>query len=112
MQKKDELKCMKCGRCSASCPVAFEMDIPPHQFTTLDAKTLQQSDSIWKCLSCFCCAARCPRDVKPVRLIEIARQAVLRPKDGESISADTIPALVETDMPQQLLVSAFRKYRK
>jgi len=88
------------------------MDVPPHQFTTLDAKALQQSNSIWKCLSCLCCVARCPRDVKPARLIEAARQMVLRPKHSEGLSADEIPALVEADMPQQLIVSAFRKYRK
>ena len=26
------LKCMKCGKCSASCPSYNEMDIKPHQF--------------------------------------------------------------------------------
>ena len=25
------LKCMKCGKCSASCPSYNEMDIKPHQ---------------------------------------------------------------------------------
>ena len=26
------LKCMKCGKCSATCPAFNEMDIKPHQF--------------------------------------------------------------------------------
>ncbi len=26
------LKCMKCGKCSASCPSYNEMDIKPHKF--------------------------------------------------------------------------------
>ena len=28
------LKCMKCGKCSASCPSFNEMDIKPHQFVS------------------------------------------------------------------------------
>ena len=28
------LKCMKCGKCSASCPSFDEMDIPPHLFVS------------------------------------------------------------------------------
>ena len=28
------LKCMKCGKCSASCPAFDEMDIKPHQFVS------------------------------------------------------------------------------
>ena len=28
------LKCMKCGKCSATCPSFAEMDIKPHQFVS------------------------------------------------------------------------------
>ncbi len=28
------LKCMKCGKCSATCPSFNEMDIKPHQFVS------------------------------------------------------------------------------
>ena len=28
----DPYKCMKCGKCSASCPAYEQMDIKPHQF--------------------------------------------------------------------------------
>ena len=28
------LKCMKCGKCSATCPSFDEMDIKPHQFVS------------------------------------------------------------------------------
>ena len=68
------LKCMKCGKCSASCPSFNEMDIKPHQFVTYvindDVETLANSKSAWKCLSCFACIERCPRDVKPGKLID------------------------------------------
>ena len=70
----DPYKCMKCGKCSASCPSFNEMDIKPHQFVSYvlrdDIESLVQSKSLWKCLSCFACVERCPRDVKPGKLID------------------------------------------
>ncbi len=110
------LKCMKCGKCSASCPSFNEMDIKPHQFVTYvingDAEALANSKSAWKCLSCFACIERCPRNVQPGKLIDAARQVLIRQRGQESLSADAIPALLDEDMPQQLLMSAFRKYRR
>ena len=110
------LKCMKCGKCSASCPSFNEMDIKPHQFVTYvindDVQALANSASAWKCLSCFACIERCPRNVQPGKLIDAARQILIRQRGQEGLSADEIPALLDEDMPQQLLMSAFRKYRR
>ncbi len=110
------LKCMKCGKCSASCPSFNEMDIKPHQFVTYvingDAEALVNSKSAWKCLSCFACIERCPRNVQPGKLIDAARQVLIRQRGQEGLSADAIPGLLDEDMPQQLLMSAFRKYRR
>ena len=110
------LKCMKCGKCSASCPSFNEMDIKPHQFVTYvirdDVESLAQSKSAWRCLSCFACIERCPRDVQPGKLIDAARQILIRQRGQEGLSADEIPALLDEEMPQQLLMSAFRKYRR
>ncbi len=110
------LKCMKCGKCSASCPSFSEMDIPPHLFVSFvqneNLEALLESKSLYKCLSCFACIERCPRDVKPGKLIDAARQVVLRQRGESYLSPDEIPALLEEEMPQQLLMSAFRKYRR
>lgn len=110
------LKCMKCGKCSASCPSFNEMDIKPHQFVTYvindDVEALANSKSAWKCLSCFACIERCPRNVQPGKLIDAARQVLIRQRGQEGLSADAIPALLDEDTPQQLLMSAFRKYRR
>ena len=110
------LKCMKCGKCSASCPSYNEMDIKPHQFVSYvqndDIESLVNSASIWKCLSCFACIERCPRGVKPGALVDAARQVLLRQRGQEGLSADEIPALLDDETPQQLLMSAFRKYRR
>lgn len=112
----DPYKCMKCGKCSASCPSFNEMDIKPHQFVSYvlrdDIESLVQSKSLRKCLSCFACVERCPRDVKPGKLIDAARQIVEREKGGNYLSPDEIPSLLDPELPQQLLVSAFRRYRR
>lgn len=109
-------KCMKCGKCSATCPSYNEMDIKPHQFVTYilndNIDALVNSKSLWKCLSCFACVERCPRDVKPGKLIDAARQVVIRQKDKDYLKPDEVAELATEDMPQQLLVSAFRRYRR
>ena len=110
------LKCMKCGKCSASCPAFDEMDIKPHQFVSYvineNIDALVQSKSLWKCLSCFACVERCPRDVQPGIIIDAARQLVVRQRGQAYLSADEIPELLDPELPQQLLVSAFRRYRR
>ena len=110
------LKCMKCGKCSATCPAFNEMDIKPHQFVSYvlngDIDALANSKSLWKCLSCFACVERCPRDVQPGRLIDAARQLVVRQKGNTGLAPEEIPELLDEDLPQQLLVSAFRRYRR
>ena len=110
------LKCMKCGKCSASCPSFNEMDIKPHQFVSYvvngDIEALVNSASLTKCLSCFACIERCPRDVKPAKLIDAARQLVIRQKGESMLSPNEIPELLDDETPQQLLVSAFRRYRR
>lgn len=109
-------KCMKCGKCSASCPAFDEMDIKPHQFVSYvlheDIDALMESKSLWKCLSCFACVERCPRDVKPGKLIDAARQMLVRQRGADYLSADEIPEKLDPELPQQLLVSAFRRYRR
>ena len=109
-------KCMKCGKCSATCPAFDEMDIKPHQFVSYVAneniEALVNSKSLWKCLSCFACVERCPRDVQPGKIIDAARQVLVRQRGQNYLKADEIPELLDEELPQQLLVSAFRKYSK
>ncbi len=109
-------KCMKCGKCSASCPSFNEMDIKPHQFVSYvqndNIEALVNSKSLWKCLSCFACIERCPRDVQPGKIIDAARQLVVREKGGDYLKPEEIAELLDEDTPQQLLVSAFRRYKR
>ena len=112
----DVKKCMKCGKCSGRCPAFDQMDIKPHQFVSYvlngDIDALANSKSLWKCLSCFACVERCPRDVQPGRLIDAARQLVIRQKGQTGLAPEEIPELLDEDLPQQLLMSAFRRYRR
>lgn len=109
-------KCMKCGKCSGACPAFHEMEYHPHQFVDMidrgDVNKLLASKSIWMCLSCFACVERCPRDVKPANFIEAARLALIRQQGQNHLLDDAVPALLDEDLPQQAIVSAFRKYKK
>ena len=109
-------KCMKCGKCSGTCPAYDEMEYHPHQFVSMvesgNIEPLLSSESLYKCLSCFACVERCPRGVEPAKLVEAVRMTVVRRQGGNRLTPDDIPALVDEDLPQQLIVSAFRKYTK
>ena len=109
-------KCMKCGKCSATCPSYDEMDINPHQFVSYtlrgDIEALANSKSLWHCLSCFACVERCPRNVEPAKLIDAARQMAVRARGEEGLSPNEIPELLDDKTSQQLIVSAFRRYRR
>ena len=109
-------KCMRCGKCSATCPAYDEMEYHPHQFVNMvetgDIEPLMNSKSLYRCLSCFACIDRCPRGVEPAKLVEAVRLSVIRKQGANHLSADNVPEMLDDDTPQQLIVSAFRKYTK
>ena len=109
-------KCMKCGKCSATCPSYDEMEYHPHQFVDMidkgQVEKLLDSESLYKCLTCFACIERCPRGVEPAKLIEAVRLVKIRQQGQNHLKADMIPDILDDDMPQQAIVSAFRRYSK
>ena len=109
-------KCMKCGKCSATCPAYDEMEYRPHQFVAMvesgDIEPLLGSKSLYRCLTCFACVDRCPRNVQPAKLIEAVRLAVIRQQGNNHLRPDDIPGLIDDELPQQAIVSAMRKYAK
>lgn len=110
------LKCMRCGKCSGTCPSYDEMEYHPHQFVYMvekgDIETLMKSPSIYKCLTCFACVERCPRNVEPAKVVEAVRLAAVRQQNGNRLSPDMIPDMLDGDLPQQAIVTALRKYAK
>ena len=103
------LKCMRCGKCSGTCPSYEEMEYHPHQFVymveTGDIEALMKSPSVYQCLSCFACVDRCPRGVEPAKLIEAVRLLAICEKGANHLKADDIPALADEELPQQAVVS-------
>ena len=112
----DVRKCMRCGKCTATCPAFDEMEYHPHQFVYMvekgEIEKLASSPSIYNCLSCFACVDRCPRGVEPAKLVEAVRLSVIRQQGQNHFTPDAIPAMLDEDMPQQLFVTALRKYSK
>ena len=109
-------KCMRCGKCTATCPSYDEMEYHPHQFVymveTGDIEPLLNSKSIYRCLSCFACIDRCPRGVEPAKIVEAVRLEVVRKQGNNHLTANDLPEMLDEDLPQQAIVSAFRKYTK
>lgn len=116
MSGVNPLKCMQCGKCSGACPAYDAMEYHPHQFVSMvrrgNLEPLMKSEAIYNCLSCFACVERCPRDVKPAKLIEAVRLTVIREQGMNKLKPEQIPCLMDENLPQQALVSAFRKYSK
>ena len=112
----DVRKCMKCGKCSGRCPAFKDMDIKPHQFVSMLGQgkidQLLESKAIWNCLACMACVERCPRGVAPAAVVEAVRDTVVRAQGANGLKAEDIPPIVDEFIPQQLLVSAYRKYNK
>lgn len=109
-------KCMVCGKCSGTCPNYDEMEYHPHQFVQMvengEVEKLIASKSIYKCLSCFACLERCPRQVEPVKVIEAVRHFVEAQRGPHHLDPVQVPEFLDEDMPQQAIVSAFRKYKR
>lgn len=109
-------KCMRCGKCSATCPSYENMEYHPHQFVYMvesgNIESLLKSESLYTCLTCFACVERCPRGVEPAKLVEAVRLEVIRQQGENHLKPQDIPALLDEDLPQQAIVSAFRKYMK
>jgi len=114
----DSKKCMGCGKCSATCPASLNMDILPHRFVRYVSdgliSELIESETLFQCLSCFACVERCPRSVEPAALVEAVRLLVIRERDSNIFDPEHVSKAIsiDEDIPQQLFVSMFRKFRK
>ena len=83
--------CYQCGKCAASCPVSFVMDLEPYQvmrLVQLGARDeVLRSRTIWLCASCTACSERCPREVDVAAAMDalrvLARRAGYRPAEGQ-----------------------------
>jgi len=80
-------RCYQCGKCSAGCPLAEDMDYPPSLLLrmlqtgdpVLEDKVLR-SYTIWLCLACETCIARCPMEIDIPIAMDYLRQQAIRQK--------------------------------
>lgn len=112
----DVKKCMRCGKCTATCPNYDEMEYHPHEFVNMvendKIDVLMKSESLYMCLSCFACVERCPRGVEPGKVVEAIRLEAVRQQGNNHLKPDDLVEKVNERLPQQAIVSAFRKYTK
>lgn len=78
--------CYQCGKCTAGCPLAFAMEIPPHEIIRLvqlgRREEALNSHTIWLCVSCQTCTSRCPKNIDIAGVMDALR--VLAYRQGQT----------------------------
>lgn len=74
-------RCYQCGKCSAGCPLAEDMDYTSsavmRMLQTEEAdvdEQLLRSKAIWLCASCEMCLSRCPMQIDIPKIMDYLRQ--------------------------------------
>lgn len=80
-------RCYQCGKCSAGCAIAEDMDFPPSMVMRMlqtndeaNYKKLLNSEAIWLCVSCQNCLTRCPMEIDIPQLMDYMREKALENK--------------------------------
>lgn len=94
----DVKQCYQCGKCTAGCVLAEDMDYPSSYILRLlqtgseaDYNKVLSSRAIWICLNCENCVGRCPKEVDIPRLMDFLRSESLS-KEMVSKSAKNVVA--------------------
>lgn len=74
--------CYQCGKCSAGCPVAYQMDYLPNQIIRMVQLGMEEqvlsSKAIWLCASCLTCTSRCPRKIDLAEIMDYLRRTAYK----------------------------------
>jgi heterodisulfide reductase subunit C len=105
--------CYQCGKCSAACPAAPEMDMLPNQVIRylqlgLEEKVFE-SKTPWICASCLQCMTVCPKGVDLARIMEAIRMLQLRRGDNRIEIRKFSKEYLEK-APQIAFISGYRKF--
>lgn len=110
---QDLLACYQCGKCSAGCPMAKYMDIPPNQMIRFAQLGLHEellgSEAIWLCVSCLTCNSRCPKGVRIAEVIEAMRQIRIRSRH-DHMAVQIPDEKSRTGLPPIALIGSMRKF--
>lgn len=73
--------CYQCGKCTAGCVLATEMEYPPSYImrllqtkNTANDQRVLHSNAIWICLNCENCIARCPKEIDIPKAMDYLRE--------------------------------------
>ena len=107
--------CYQCGNCTAGCPVAFAMDMGPHEVIRHTLLGSEEDalgvNTFWLCASCLQCTSRCPKGIDIARVMDALRMFVLRKKDRlDRIQIAEFPEEFLERVPQIAFISGFRKF--
>ena len=74
-------RCIQCGTCSSSCPMAEYMDYTPRKIIAMVKHGFRddvlKSFTPWLCASCYSCQVRCPSQIKITDVMySLKREAV------------------------------------
>ncbi len=98
--------CYQCSKCSAGCPIAFEMDYLPNQIIRMAQLGMKErvlaSRTIWLCAGCETCTTRCPREVDLAAVMDALRIIALREK--------VKPSERDVQLFNKIFLSTVRKY--
>lgn len=77
----DVTRCYQCGKCTAGCVLADEMDLAPSFImrmlqtgTERNDRRVLESEAIWLCLSCENCVTRCPMEIDLPAIMDYLRE--------------------------------------
>jgi len=109
------LLCLQCGKCTAGCPFAVDMDYMPHQIVHMAQSgrlaELIEIEAIYYCATCFTCLSRCPVGIDIAALAETLRNIALE-EEQEKFGPDSIDPDIIREAPQQAIVSLYRKFSR
>ena len=113
--------CYQCGRCSAGCPFAFEMDILPNQIARLVQMGLEDelihSKALFLCATCFTCQSRCPKGINIARVLIDKKGTAVHPEMAIKIGSTSDILFIRDDgyalgAPQSLMHEAYHMWSK
>ncbi len=81
----DEIsRCIQCGTCSSSCPMAEYMDYTPRKIIAMVKHGFKdevlKSFTPWLCASCYSCQVRCPSQIKITDIMYTLRRESVKAK--------------------------------